>query len=143
MTEKQKKFCVEYLIDCNATQAAIRAGYSPKTAYSIGEQNLKKPEIRAYIDLKLKEMESTKIATATEVMEYLTSVLRGQSNGTVLTTEFLGGGVSEARLINKTPDEKEKLKAAELIGKRHGLFTEKLEVSNAIPVVIREDLDDE
>ena len=44
MTKKQKRFCEEYLIDLNATQAAIRAGYSPETAYSIGQENLKKPE---------------------------------------------------------------------------------------------------
>lgn len=44
LTRKQRKFAEEYLVDCNATQAAIRAGYSPKTAYSIGEENLKKPE---------------------------------------------------------------------------------------------------
>ena len=58
MTPKQKRFCDEYLIDTNATQAAIRAGYSEKTAYSIGEENLKKPDIRAYIDERLAELET-------------------------------------------------------------------------------------
>lgn len=55
MTKKQKLFCDEYLIDLNATQAAIRAGYSPDTAYSIGQENLKKPEIRAHIDKAMAE----------------------------------------------------------------------------------------
>lgn len=54
MTEKQNRFCEEYITDFNATQAAIRAGYSEKTAYSIGVENLKKPEIKNYIE-KLRE----------------------------------------------------------------------------------------
>ncbi len=56
LTEKQKRFCEEYLVDLNATQAAIRAGYSKKSAYSIGEENLKKPKIRNYI-CELKQYE--------------------------------------------------------------------------------------
>ena len=62
MTEKQKLFCEEYLIDLNATQAALRAGYSEKTAYSIGNENLKKPEIQEYIQKRLKEKEDALIA---------------------------------------------------------------------------------
>lgn len=62
MTEKQKRFCEEYLIDLNATQAALRAGYSEKTAYSIGNENLKKPEIQEYIQKRLKEKEDALIA---------------------------------------------------------------------------------
>lgn len=46
MNAKQKRFCDEYLIDCNATQAAIRAGYSPKTAKQIGQENLTKPDLK-------------------------------------------------------------------------------------------------
>ncbi len=77
MNARQKKFCDEYLINCNATQAAIRAGYSPKTAYSIGEENLKKPELKAYIDEQLERLHSEKTADAQEVLEYLTAVMRG------------------------------------------------------------------
>lgn len=55
MTKKQKLFVEEYLIDLNATQASIRAGYSPETAGSIGSENLKKPEIRARIDKAMAE----------------------------------------------------------------------------------------
>lgn len=55
LTEKQKRFADEYLTDLNATQAAIRAGYSRKTAYSIGDENLRKPEIQKYIQERLKE----------------------------------------------------------------------------------------
>ena len=67
MTEKQKLFCEEYLIDLNATQAALRAGYSKKTAYSIGNENLKKPEIQEYIQKLLKEKQDALIAKQYEV----------------------------------------------------------------------------
>lgn len=135
MTPKQKRFCDEYLIDTNATQAAIRAGYSEKTAKVIGAENLTKPDIRAYIDERLAEMRSKTIADATEVMQYLTSVLRGESQSSVLA--LCGDGCQE--VIEKTPDEKEKLKAAELLAKRYGLLTDKIGVEGVVPVVISGD----
>lgn len=140
LTDKQKKFCEEYLIDCNATQAAIRAGYSKKTAYSIGEQNLKKLEIKTYIDEMLENVKSNNIADATEVMEYLTSVVRGKSISEIVVVEGVGEGCSVARTMQKQPDEKERLKAAELLGKRYGLFTDKVEVDGAAKVVIIDDI---
>lgn len=144
MNAKQKRFCDEYLIDLNATQAAIRAGYSPKTAYSIGNENLRKPELKAYIDEQLDLIHSNKTADAQEVLEYLTSVMRGESSAEVVVVEGIGEGCSEARRVQKAPDEKERLKAAELIGKRYGLFKENVDVLGAVPVVISggEDLDD-
>lgn len=75
MTEKQKRFCEEYLIDLNATQAALRAGYSEKTAYSIGNENLHKPEIQEYIQKRLKEKEDALIAKQDEVLKTLTAVM--------------------------------------------------------------------
>lgn len=132
MTPKQKRFCDEYLIDCNATQAAIRAGYSAKTAKQIATENLSKPDLRAYIDQRLEEMQSKKIASSEEVMQYLTSVMRGESRSSVLS--LCGDGCQE--VIEKAPDEKEQLKAAELIGKRYGLFTDKIGVEGVVPVVI-------
>ena len=136
MTDKQKRFCDEYLVDYNATQAAVRAGYSAKTAYSIGTENLKKPELKNYIDQRNEELRSERTADAAEVMEYLTSVVRGESRAAVVVVEGSGDGCSEAKIIEKPPDEKERLKAAELLGKRFGLFTEKLNVSGNVPVVI-------
>lgn len=132
MTDKQKRFCDEYLIDCNATQAAIRAGYSPKTAYSIGEENLKKPELKTYIDERLKQLRSEKIADAQEVLEYLTSVMRGEHTEQVLRLD--GDGVQVVNSI-QTPTH-DKLKAAELIGKRYGLFKDAVDLGGAVPVVI-------
>lgn len=127
MTKKQKLFCDEYLIDLNATQAAIRAGYSEKTAYSIGNENLTKPEIKKYIDDRMAEKEAALIANQDEVLKYLTAVLRGETQSEVVVVENIGDFMSEARTMKKAPDEKERLKAAELLGKRYGLYTDKVE----------------
>lgn len=132
MTDKQKRFCDEYLIDCNATQAAIRAGYSPKTAYSIGEENLKKPELKTYIDERLEQLHSEKTADAQEVLEYLTSVMRGEHTEQVLRLD--GDGVQVVDSV-QTPT-RDKLKAAELIGKRYGMFKDAVDLGGAVPVVI-------
>lgn len=134
MTNKQKRFCEEYLIDCNATQAAIRAGYTKKSAYSTGQRMLNNSEVKAYIDEKLAQLSSIKIANAEEVMIYLTSVLRGESRATVISDEK-----GKPKLIEKPPDEKERLKAAELLAKRYGILTEKLNVTIE-PVTIVDDL---
>lgn len=139
MTIKQRRFCDEYLIDCNATQAAIRAGYSEKTAGSIGDENLKKPEIKSYIDEQLQKIEDSRIADVAEVMKYLTSVMRGESQASVVVVEGCGEGISQARAVMKQPDEKERLKAAELIGKRYGAFTDKVQNEVIIPVFGGED----
>lgn len=130
MTKKQKRFCDEYLIDLNATQAAIRAGYSKKTAYSIGDENLKKPEIKKYIDDRMAEKEDALIADQNEVLKYLTKVLRGESTSSVLARNEEGG----EDVIVKPPDEKERLKAAELLGKRYGIYTDKYQAEVILPV---------
>lgn len=139
MTKKQKRFCDEYLIDCNATQAAIRAGYSEKTAKSIGQENLTKPDIKAYIEQELERIRDNNIADAVEVMKYLTSVLRGESLAEIVVVEGDGDGCSSARRINKAPDEREKLKAAELLGKRYSLFKDNMTLEIE-PVMIVDDL---
>lgn len=128
MTAKQQRFCDEYLIDLNATQAAIRSGYSEKNARNIASENLAKPYIREYIDARMAEKEKALIADQDEVLKYLTSVMRGESQSTEIVVEGIGEGCSEARTIMKEPSEKDRLKAAELLGKRYGLYTEKVEV---------------
>jgi phage terminase small subunit len=144
VTPKQKRFCDEYLIDCNATNAAIRAGYSEKTAYSIANENLKKPEIRAYIDERLEKMQSETIASATEVIQYLTSVLRGKETEEVVVVEGCGEGYSSASTMEKAVGAKERLKAAELLAKRYGLLTDKVGIEGVVPIVISggDDLED-
>ena len=113
LTAKQQRFCDEYLIDLNATQAAIRAGYSKKTAAQTAARLLTNVKIQEYIAEKEKEL----IADQDEVLKYLTSVLRGQSVSTEIVIEGTGDGCSEARTIEKEPSEKDRLKAAELLGK--------------------------
>lgn len=127
LTAKQQRFCDEYLIDLNATQAAIRAGYSPKTARMIANENLTKPYIKEYIEKRMAEKEKELIADQDEVLKYLTSVLRGKSQSTEIIVEGVGDGCSEARTILKEPSEKDRLKAAELLGKRYGLYADKVE----------------
>ena len=127
MTAKQRRFCDEYLIDLNATQAAIRAGYSKRSAKQIGEENLSKHVLKKYIDSRMAEKESELIANQDEVLRYLTSVLRGESRSEVIVIESTGNFRTEARPMDKYPDEKERLKAAELLGKRYGLYTDRIE----------------
>ena len=142
LTEKQKRFCDEYLIDLNATQAAIRAGYSKKTAFTIGNENLKKPYIKNYIDERLKQLEDERIAKADEVLKYLTSVMRNEVKEEVVVIEGIGDGCSEARTIKKDMSAKDRNKAAELLGKRYRLFTEKVEVDGVQQVQIVDDIDE-
>lgn len=142
MTDKQKKFCDEYLIDCNATRAYLAAYPNIKNEHSartLASRLLTKVDIKSYIDEQLEKISSEKIADAKEVMEYLTSVMRGETKSEIVVVEGCGDGYSEARNIDKAPDEKERLKAAELLGKRFGLFKDNvaLEVE---PVVIINDL---
>ena len=135
MTPRQQKFCDEYLISGNATEAAIKAGYSRKTAKQTGSENLSKPDLRAYIDEQLAKIHSAKIADAEEVMKYLTSVMRGEHTEQVL--KLVGEGVQTVTDIDVSA--KERLKAAELIGKRYSLFTEKVGLEGAVPVIITGD----
>lgn len=127
LNHKQKQFYKEWLIDANATQAAIRAGYSKKTAYSQGQRLLKNVEGQEYLAELMAKKESELIASQDEVLKYLTSVMRGKSQSTEIVVEGIGDGCSEARTVHKEPSEKERLKAAELLGRRYGLYTDKIE----------------
>lgn len=142
MTEKQKRFCDEYLIDLNGTRA-YKAAYpsvkSDKAAGANAARLLGNASVRAYLDERLEQIHSERTADLQDVMEYLTSVLRGESSAHVVVVEGTGDGCSEARVIDKPPDEKERLKAAELLGKRYGMFTDKVSVEGNIPVVIAGD----
>ena len=134
--EKQKRFCEEYLVDCNATQAAIRTGYSEKTARAIGQRLLTNVDIKKYIDQQLQKLKNEKTADAQEVLEYLTSVMRGEQKEQVAL--FTGEGVQ--KLVQKDISAKDRLKAAELIGKRYALFTEKVELQGETTVQIVDDI---
>ncbi|MBF0699668.1 terminase small subunit [Streptococcus danieliae] len=123
LTLKQQRFADEYIISGNATEAAIKAGYSKKTARSIGQENLTKPDIEKYIDEQMQQLESEKIASKEEVLSYLTSVMRGEQTEQTLR----GTGEGAQSIIDIDVGAKDRIKAAELLGKRHRLWTDKVE----------------
>lgn len=127
LNDRQRRFADEYLIDLNAERAAIRAGYSKRYARGNAYKLVANECIKEYIKKRMDEKEKELIADQDEVLKYLTSVLRGESLSTEIVVEGLGNGVSEARTMTKHPSEKDKLKAAELLGKRYGLYTDKVE----------------
>lgn len=135
MTEKQKIFCDEYLKDLNATRA-YKVAYpkvkKDEVARANGSRMLTNANVKNYIDIQLEALHNERTADVQEVMEYLTSVMRGESTGEEIVTEFVGDGMSEARTVEKHPSEKDRLKAAELLGKRFGMFKDKVEVSGSL-----------
>ena len=136
LTEKQKRFADYYIETGNITEAAVKAGYSKKTARVIGQENLLKPAIKGYIDEKLETMQDERTASAKEVLEFLTKSMRGEIKEEVVVVEGTGDGTSEARMIKKQMGLRERIKSAELLGKRYRLFTDKVEVEGVVPVMI-------
>ena len=132
MTEKQKIFADEYLIDLNATRA-YKVAYprvkNDKVAAAAAARLLRNVNVKKYISDQLERIHNEKTAEAQEVMEYLTAVLRGESTAHEIVVEGIGDGMSKAKVMEKNPSEKERLKAAELLGRRYSLFADKLEVS--------------
>lgn len=125
LTPKQQAFAEYYIESGNATESAVKAGYSKRTAQQIGTENLSKPVIKSYIDEKLAEISSNRIADATEVLETLTAIVRGESRSATL----IGIGEGAQMIENEMPPSTaERIRAAELLGKRYKLFTEKAEV---------------
>lgn len=120
LTKKERIFADEYVKTTNGTQSAITAGYSEKTARSKGSQLLTKINVRQYIEAVMNERSKDTIATADEVLEYLTRVVRGEEK------DAFGLDVSVA----------DKTKAAELLGKRHMLFTDKVKLDAEIEIDI-------
>ena len=116
LTVKQKLFADEYIKSGNASEAAIKAGYSVRTARSVGAENLTKPYIKAYIDTKMAEIESKKIATAKEVMEFYARVLRDEE-----IEEVVVAGPDGAEVVERKPQLKDKISVAKEIMKRYPL----------------------
>lgn len=135
LNDKQRLFYKEYLVDSNATQAAIRAGYSKKTAYSQGQRLLKHVEGQEYMKELMAEKEATLIADQDEVLKYLTSVLRGEGYEEMVVVEGQGDGYSKAAVVTREICPKDRMKAAELLGKRYSLFKDNVKL-DVTPVVI-------
>lgn len=128
MTLKQQRFADEYIITANATQAAIKAGYSSKYANTNANKLLQNTTIKNYIDVRLAKLESEKIATQEEVLQYLTSVMRGEKTEPLLVLD----GEGTQKVIQAVPNVQSRTRAAELLGKRYGTFTDRVDVSAQI-----------
>lgn len=125
MNERQRRFADEYIISGNATDAAIKAGYSSKYANTNASKLLQNTTIKSYIDERLAQLASEKIATQEEVLTYLTSVMRGETQEqTLISIGELGQTITDIDV-----GAKDRIKAAELLGKRHRLWTDKQEIT--------------
>ena len=127
MTEKQKIFADEYVICLNATRAYKKAYPNVKkdeVARANGSRLLTKANVKAYIDEQLEKLQSERVADQQEVMEYLTAVMRGKKTEPLLVLD----GEGKQKVIDAIPPVQARTKAAELLGKRYRLFTDKQEV---------------
>ena len=125
LTEKQKKFCDYYIETGVATEAYKKAGYKNYKSSGVeASKTLNNPSVRAYIDTRLKQIESDRIAKPEEIMQYLTKVMRGEEKD-----QF---GL-DAPLTERT-------KCAELLGKRYMMFKEKVSVDSNVGVTIIDDI---
>lgn len=136
LTEKQKRFADYYIETGNATESARRAGYKGKNLNNVASENLAKVGVKSYIDEKLKILQDERTASAKEVLEFLTKSMRGELDEEVVVVEGTGDGTSEARTVKKQIGLRERIKSAELLGKRYRLFTDKVEVEGVVPVMI-------
>ena len=133
LNTRQKAFC-EYYVACgNATESAIKAGYKEKYAGVNADKLLKNTNVSKYIKKIMEEQANNRIAKAEEILEFLTATLRGEVTEEVVVGGF---GKSATEKISKNVDLKDRLKAAELLGKRYRLFTDKVEVDGVVPVMI-------
>lgn len=121
--KRHEKFCHEYIKDMNATQAAIRTGYSEKTAKMQGSRLMTNDDIKSRVAELREAYLDENIMTAKQVEYELTRIALGLSNEKQVVIEGTGDGYSEARIIDKPPDERSRLKALELMAKRHRILS--------------------
>ena len=145
MTPKHKRFVSEYLVDLNATQAAVRAGYSKKTAYSIGQENLSKPEIAKAITAAMtKRSERTEVTqdyVITSIMETMERCKQAEAvkyqNGDQVFVDTPDGKRAPAYKFEASAV----LKGAELLGRHLAMFTDKTENRHTVENLTDEELD--
>lgn len=143
LTEKQKIFVHEYLKDMNSVEAVMKAYPSYKgrreAASKYGYELRNMPKVKEYIDQVMEQIKADDIADVTEVMRYLTKVMRGNAESEEVLVVGDGEGVSHIEHTLKNPSEKDRLRAAELIGKRYSMFTDKVQADVVLPVFEGED----
>lgn len=121
LTPKQAAFVDAYIASLNATEAALKAGYSKKTAYSIGGNLLKNPAIQAALQERMASVASDRIASMEEVLQTITSIMRGAIDEEVVASAGSGPGKMEPVVVKKKASIRDRLKAAELLARRYGL----------------------
>ena len=136
----QQAFVDAYCLCPNASQAAIKAGYSVKTAGSQANRLLKNGKVLGAITTRMKAMQDKTIADTKEILQYMTSVMRGEQSDIVVMNIGKGNGITAAEKVNTKVAEKERLRAAEMLAKVNGLFRQELEISGALPIVICDDI---
>ena len=134
LTLKQKQFADEYIRTGNAYQSAINAGYSEKYAKARSHKMLENVSINKYIDDNLEIIQKESIAEADEIMRYLTRVLRAEEKEEILV--YVGDGMQEIQTIQ--PSAKDRIKAAELLGKRYRMWTDKQEIDFVTPIFLND-----
>ena len=134
LTLKQKQFADEYIRTGNAYQSAINVGYSEKYAKARSHKMLENVGINQYIDDNLEIIQKESIAEADEIMRYLTRVLRAEEKEEILV--YVGDGMQEIQTIQ--PSAKDRIKAAELLGKRYRMWTDKVEAEVITPTFIND-----
>lgn len=139
MTSKRKKFCLEYAASGNATQAAIKAGYSKKTARSVASELLTKPDIKNELERLSEEYRKQKIMDVSEMQERLTSMLRDETKEEFFTVESTGDGRSKAVKHTKHASFSDKIKAMQLLARMQGKLDNNLLVSLIVPKIGGED----
>lgn len=139
LTLKQKKFADEYIICGNATEAAIKAGYSKKYTNTNANKLLQNTTVKKYIDERLEEIDNKKIMDQKEVLELLTRIARGEEVEEILALDGTGG--QEPTEIEVSM--KDRIKAAELLGKRYGMWTDKVDMTGNIELIFEDDYGDE
>ena len=135
LTIKQKKFADEYIISGNATQSALKAGYKNEVS---GRENLQKPTVQSYIEERMKELEDEAIADQSEVLKFLTRILRNEEKEEVLVN--VGNFEQEVQEVKVSA--KDRIKAAELLGKRYGSWTDKVDMTSDLTLVFEDDYGD-
>lgn len=131
MTEKQKIFADEYIISLNATQAYKKAYPNVKkdaVAQANGSRLLSNAMVKAYIDEQLEKLQSERVADQQEVLEFLTSVMRGEVTEPLLVLD--GDGMQ--RIVEAKPNVSTRKSAAVDLGKRYGLLTEKVDINATV-----------
>lgn len=144
LTMKQQKFADEYIISGNATQAYMIAYPNVKkesTARAAASRMLANVNVKAYIDARLEELKKESIAEQDEVLQYLTAVMRGEMKDEALMVVPIGDFESEVQRHDQRADTSQRTKAAELLGKRYGLFRDIQEVEHSGAVQFVDDIE--